>query len=265
VAGANGALFVTVASYAAPRVGVALLTVALVCGQATGSLGVDRIGLTPAGKHPFTRFRVLGVTLTIVAVLIGAVGSTGNLRVGLLALAVLAGAGVAFQQAALAHVARATGEPMAAGAVNFLAGGLVLIVLSIVLTGGTPPGGWSAPPIDWTGGVLGASIVVVLAKSVGELGVLRAMLTLVAGQSAGGLLLDILVPPAGRAATVLTAVSVALTVLAVFVSGVGRRRNQAIMPANDSRSAGLPDGRSKSAGAEVPPAPAVVSPRTKAS
>ena len=43
---------------AAPEVGVALLTVALVCGSTGGSLPVDAAGLGPAGRRPITLPRV---------------------------------------------------------------------------------------------------------------------------------------------------------------------------------------------------------------
>ncbi len=64
VAGANGALFIVVSATAAPEVGIALLTVALVCGQMAGGLLVDRFGLTPAGRRGLTRPRLLAVGLT---------------------------------------------------------------------------------------------------------------------------------------------------------------------------------------------------------
>ena len=84
---------------------MALLTVALVCGQATGSLGVDWAGLSPAGKRPVTGYRLLGVGLAVTAVVLGALEAGGDIRPGLLGLAVLAGVGVSFQQAAMGHVA----------------------------------------------------------------------------------------------------------------------------------------------------------------
>ncbi len=222
LAGVNGALFIIVAAYAAPKVGVALLTVAFISGQTTGSLLADRAGLSPAGLKRLTAFRLLGVAVALVAVGLAATGARGEPQLGLLALAVLAGVGVAVQQAAMGHVARATGEPLAAGAVNFAAGAIVMVAVALVATGGSPPGGWSAPPGEWVGGVLGAVVAVVLANAVRRLGILRTMLAMVAGQSAGGLLLDSVAPPAGGAVTFLTIVSVALTLAAVVISGISR-------------------------------------------
>src|SRR5688500_17257508 len=61
--GFGGAALVLVSAFAAPEVGVALLTVALVCGSTGGSLPVDAAGIGPAGKRPISRYRVTGVML----------------------------------------------------------------------------------------------------------------------------------------------------------------------------------------------------------
>ena len=219
----NGVLFVTVSAAAAPKVGVAVLTVALVSGQTAGSLLVDRLGLSPAGGRPLTAARVLGVVLAVAAVAIGASGSHGDLHLGLLALAVVAGAGMAVVQAAVGHVARITGEPVVAGAVSFAVGAAGVLVLALVVTGGAAPNGWSAaPPEEWIGGLIGACTVVVMAWTVQTLGVLRLTLGLVAGQSVGAIAIDLLAPAAGEAVTLATAAGVALTIVAVAVSGTRR-------------------------------------------
>jgi bacterial/archaeal transporter family-2 protein len=223
LAGVNGALFVTIAAKAAPLVGVALFTVALVCGQSLGSLVIDRVGMSPAGRRPFTATRVLGVLLALVAVAIGALGSRGDLRLGLLALTAVAGVGVAVQQAALGHVANATGEPLAAVTVNLAVGGTLLIVVALATTGGSAPHGWSVPPLEWTGGLLGAGAGLTMAVVVRVIGVLRLVLAIVAGQAVGALVIDLVAAPPGEAVTTLTVVSVILTFAAVAVSGLPPR------------------------------------------
>ena len=220
VAGANGALFIVVSATAAPEVGIALLTVALVCGQMGGGLVVDRFGLTPAGRRALTPARVLAVALTISAVALAALGARGDPQLLLLALAVLAGAGIAVQQAAVAHVARVTGEPVVAAAVNFLAGALVVTAVTAALAD-LPAGSWSAAPGEWIGGLLGAAVAVLLARVVAVLGALRAVLAVVAGQSVGGLVIDLVAPVPGEAVRLGTVVGVALTIAAVAVSGRG--------------------------------------------
>jgi transporter family-2 protein len=224
LAGINGGFFLIVAVTAAPRVGVALVTVATVCGQTAGSLVVDWIGMGPSGVRPLTAPRVAGAVLGLVAVVLGAAGSFETARdpaVGLLCLAVLAGAGVAVQQAALGHVARATGEPVVAGAWNVGVGMVVLMLVAFSVTGGHAPGGWSAPPIDWVGGVLAAGVAFTMARVVATLGVLRLTLAIVAGQSLGGVAVDVISPAHGETITVITVLSVLLTLAAVAVSGRG--------------------------------------------
>ena len=82
-----------VSAAAAPEVGVALLTVALVAGSTGGSLPVDAAGLGPAGRRPITAPRVAGVLLAIAATVISALGAPGDLDVLLLTLAFAAGLG----------------------------------------------------------------------------------------------------------------------------------------------------------------------------
>lgn len=219
--GVAGATLIFVSTTAAPRVGVAVLTVALVCGQTTGSLVVDALGLSPAGRRPLTPFRLLGVALAVAAVTLAALGAGGDLEAGLLALAVLAGVGVAIQQAANGQLAARTGEAVAAGTINFAIGATILVVAALIVTGGTAPEGWSAPAWQWFGGALGVFAVLVGAWSVASLGVLRLILAVVAGQSAGALAVDLLAPVPGEAVGVGTVLGVALTVLAVVVSGRG--------------------------------------------
>jgi len=221
--GANGGLFLIVASSAVPKVGVALFTVAAVCGQTLGSLAVDRLALSPAGRRHFTTPRLVGAALAIVAVGISALGSHDDLHLGWLGLTVLVGAGTAVQQAALGHVARATGEPLVAGWVNMTVAAVVVVVAWAIVKDGAVPGGWSAPLVQWlVPGLCGALALVIFATVVKRLGVLRLMLAAIAGQSVCALLLDAVAPTAGEVITVQTLVSVALTLVAVTVSGLGR-------------------------------------------
>jgi uncharacterized membrane protein YdcZ (DUF606 family) len=97
------------------------------------------------------------------------------------------------------------------------------MTIALIATGGRAPEGWSAPAPLWIGGALGAFAVLVGAWTVASLGVLRLTLAVVAGQTCGALVVDLLAPrPTGLvgAGTVLGAV---LTVLAVLVSGWGQR------------------------------------------
>jgi bacterial/archaeal transporter family-2 protein len=142
---------------------------------------------------------------------------------GLLAFALCAGAASAFQQAANGHLARDTGEPLFAGAVNFAVGFLALLVVSAIATGLSPPHGWSAPPLEYSAGLLGAAIATTMAVLVSRLGVLRLILALTAGQAIGGLALNLVAPSPDATVTAGTVVGVALACAAVLVSGRGSR------------------------------------------
>jgi transporter family-2 protein len=219
--GFGGAMYVIAGAVGAPRIGVALLSVALVCGQTAGSLVVDSVGLTPAGRQGATAGRVAGVCLTIAAVVASALGARTNLQVGILVFTVVAGVAVAFQQACNGHLARNTGEPVFAGAVNFIVGFGALLVVAAVVNGLSPPHGWSAPPLEYLGGLLGAVIATSMAVIVSRLGVLRLILAMTAGQTVGGLVLDLIAPARGESVTAGTVIGVGLAFLAVIVSGRG--------------------------------------------
>ena len=206
--GLGGAMFIAAGAIGAPEIGVALLSVALVCGQTTGSLVADGAGLSPAGHQGVTAGRVAGVALTIAAVVASALGASAHLHFGLLAFALVAGAASALQQAANGHLARNTGEPLFAGTVNFAVGFLALLVVAAIATGLSPPHGWSAPPLEYTAGLLGAAIATTMAVLVSRLGVLRLILALTAGQAIGGLALDLVAPARGETVTAGTVVGV---------------------------------------------------------
>jgi bacterial/archaeal transporter family-2 protein len=216
--GLGGAMVVTAGALGAPVLGVALLSIAFVCGQTTGSLVADRLGLSPAGRHDATPARLAGAALAIAAVGVSAIGARHGMHVGLLLLATAAGVGIAFQQAANGHLARATGEPLFACIVNFVVGIAVLVVIAAIVTGLAPPKGWSGSPLLYCGGVLGAYIAVMLTIVVSRLGILRLMLAVTAGQAAGGLAVDLAAPAHGRAVTAVTVIGVALAFAAVLVT-----------------------------------------------
>jgi transporter family-2 protein len=221
--GFAGAALVLVSAAAAPEVGVALLTVALVCGSTGGSLPVDAAGIGPAGKRPITAFRVAGVVLAIGATVIGALGARGDLQPLLLTLALFAGTLVALQAAANGQLARATGEPFVAALVNVTVGFAVLSCVALVTLATTSLDALPANPLLYLGGLFGGFVVVVTATAVQTLGVLRLGLATVAGQTAGALAIDLVAPAPGEAVTAGTVIGVVLTMVAVAISGRGQR------------------------------------------
>jgi transporter family-2 protein len=221
--GLGGAMLVASAAASAPVIGVALLTVAQVGGQNASALGVDRFGLGPSGRMPVTAPRLGGAVLGLAAVLVATVGrSGGQLSVPLLAVMVVAGCGVAGQVAVNGRLQQRTGDATVAALVNFTVGTVALAALVGVLgvAGRLGHPHWPANPLLYTGGLLGACFVSLAALVVRHVGVLRFSLATVAGQLAGGLVLDAI--SGGLEAA--TAVGAVLTVVAVTVSGAGRRR-----------------------------------------
>ncbi|WP_020578091.1 DMT family transporter [Actinopolymorpha alba] len=116
--GLCGAFLVVTQSLTVGLVGVAAFTVAVVAGQATSSLVVDRLGLGPGGRHPITPTRILGATLTLGAVLLSVSDELGTASTLVLALLpALAGIGTAWQQAVNGWVgAVASASPVRANA-----------------------------------------------------------------------------------------------------------------------------------------------------
>jgi transporter family-2 protein len=220
--GLGGAGLVLVSATAAPEVGVALLTVALVCGSTGGSLPVDAAGLGPAGRRPITPPRVAGVLLAITATALSALGARGDPDMLLLSLALAVGFAMSLQAAANGQLARATGEPWAASLVNVAVGFAALGVVAIVTLATSSLDGLPGNPLLYAGGLLGAFVVVVGATAVQTLGVLRLGLAMVAGQMAGALVVDLIAPAPGEAVTVVTVLGVALTMVAVVISGRGQ-------------------------------------------
>jgi bacterial/archaeal transporter family-2 protein len=217
--GLGGAALVLVSAAAAPEVGVALLTVALVCGSTGGSLPVDAAGIGPAGRRPITAYRVAGVLLAIGATVISALGARGDLQPLLLTLALCAGVLMAVQAAANGQLARETGEPFVASLVNTSVGLAALATVALVALAtvslDVPP----ANPLLYAGGLLGGFVVVVTATAVQTLGVLRVGLATVAGQTSGALVIDLIAPAPGEAVTAGTVIGVVLTMAAVAISG----------------------------------------------
>lgn len=108
-------------------------------------------------------------------------------------LGVLAGAFIAIQAPVNAQLARGLGVPVAAAAISFLAGAIVLAVVTLVTT--RVQGliiDWKAPA-PWlfvAGGALGAVYVTSSVLLTPRIGAAALMAFLVAGQLVAGMLID---------------------------------------------------------------------------
>ncbi|GAA2797241.1 DMT family transporter [Crossiella cryophila] len=223
--GLCGALLVFSQGVAVAALGVAVFTVAVVAGQALSSLAVDRAGLGPAGPQPLTATRIAGALLAVAAVLVAVSERLGN--PGTLALAVLpllAGIGMAWQQAQNGQVKEVAGAALPAALVNFLAGTAALLVLGVIhFAAEGLPAELPGDPLLYLGGVVGVAFIAGAAALVRVTGVLLLGLGSVAGQLLGALALDLLFPAADTHLSWVAVTGTLLTLLAVGVAALPKR------------------------------------------
>jgi bacterial/archaeal transporter family-2 protein len=108
-----------------------------------------------------------------------------------LAAVALGGAAIAVQAPINARLASHVGDPVAAAAISFLVGFLVLAAIAV--TRGTLPALAALSDVPWwawIGGACGAVYVWAAIWSVGTLGVLTLVAAMIFGQLAAALLLD---------------------------------------------------------------------------
>ncbi|MCP9621872.1 DMT family transporter [Nocardia otitidiscaviarum] len=229
--GLCGAFFVACQGLTVAAIGVTAFTVAVVAGQLVSSLAVDRFGIGPAGRTPVTALRAGGAGLALAAVLLSVAGRDGgsdgalsvpeSLRGGphllLIALPLLAGFGVAWQQAVNGRVG-AVGGPPTATLANFLTGTAGLVLVEAVLLAGTGwPTGFPTEPWLYVGGVIGVAFIALAVVVVRWIGVLLLGLTSVAGQLLMSLVLDVAVPT-GPGLSATAVLGCALTFVAVTLA-----------------------------------------------
>ena len=226
--GLGGATMVAVAAAAAPVIGVATFTVGFVAGQAVGGLVVDRSRLGPGDPRPLSARRVTGAALAVAAVAVvrlghDAGGPAAGTALWLLLASAATGVLAAVQQALNGRVQRATGEPLLTTLVNFAVGTTGLAVVTAVVLGAAGvPGSPPAQPLLYAGGLLGIGVIATAAWTVHRLGVLRLGLITVAGQLAGGVLIDVVSPARTGGVDIATVAGVLLTLLGVALSGQTR-------------------------------------------
>ena len=114
--GMGGAWLVTTQGLTVGLVGVTAFIVAVVAGQVAGSLGVDRLGLSPVGVLTVNRQRALAALLAVVAVTVAGWGTFqlgGAAALVAVLFAATAGAAISVQQAINARVSAAANDALA--------------------------------------------------------------------------------------------------------------------------------------------------------
>lgn len=227
--GACGAFLVFSQGFSAAALGVALFTVALVAGQVSSGLAVDRWGLGPGGRQHITANRVAGAAVAIAAVLVAVLPKLGHTNASaLVAVPLLAGVATAWQQAVNGRVKHAADSAVTAALVNFAVGTIVLgiVMLGALVIRGLPTQ-LPAEPWLYSGGLLGVVVAGTATVLVRHTGVLLLVMGMITGQLAGALLMDVFLPVAGAEVQVTTLIGTGLTFLAVLIASVPRDHTRA--------------------------------------
>ena len=227
--GLIGGAVIGIQSIAIPIVGVAVFTVAVVAGQSTNSLFVDKVGLGPAGKQPITWSRAISALIAVVAVA-GAVSdrfTSGGVSLILVAVSFVGGLGVAVQQAINGRVSNAARNPISATFYNFFfgtailafafAGAWVVSDTDAKVIGGAP---WWL----YAGGALGVILIAIAAWAVPKIGVLAFALVSISGQLSGALVIDVVAPTTSTNFGWHLVAGVLIAFLAVALGARGRLR-----------------------------------------
>ncbi|MDR7167652.1 transporter family-2 protein [Nocardia kruczakiae] len=228
--GLCGAFFVACQGLSVATIGVTAFTIAVVAGQLTSGLVVDRLGVSPAGITPVTPVRLGAAALAVAAVGVAALGRSGGESASgggaaylLIALPALAGLGLAWQQAVNGRLAT-VGGPVPATTINFATGtaGLLVVEAAQLARIGRPTG-FPTEPWLYLGGAIGVFFIAVAALIVRWIGVLLFGLTSVSGQLIGSVVLDV-VAPTGTRLSALTVVGCVLTLLAAAIGVLAQGR-----------------------------------------
>ena len=224
--GAAGALTVATQGLAVAVIGVSLFTVGVVAGQTINGLVLDRAGYGPAGVVAVTMPRIAGGALALLAVGISLQGGVlERVPLWMLVLPILAGIGIAWQQATNGRLRQRVGTPLTATLVNFIGGTAILVVaagIHVAIVGAPhalPGDAWL-----YLGGVVGVTYIFLSAALVVHTGVLLLGLGAVAGQLLTAFALDAIWPADAGPGWLTELVMVLVALLSVVVAAAPWRR-----------------------------------------
>jgi len=227
VAGALGASFVAMQTYAVPIAGVALFTVASLAGQTAVSLWVDKLGLSGGVKSMISKRRVIAALITVLAVLVSAWDrlSMSDFSILAIGLALFAGSWVGFQRALNGQINSHSKRAFATAQLNFITGTTFLLILLLIRSAFTDHSIMNFTTAPWwmfLGGSIGVIYIALSAHIVQHLGVLEFTLFSVGGMLIGSLAIDLLFPTPGTVISPYLIVGIALTYLGVIANGQSR-------------------------------------------
>ena len=226
-AGALGASFVAMQTYAVPIAGVALFTVASLAGQTGISLWVDHVGLAGGSRVIITKRRVIAAIITILAVVVSTWDrfTISNFSVLTIVLAVFSGTWVGVQRALNAQINSYSKASFATSLLNFITGTtflLFLLLLRTLFADHSAMNFTSGPWWMFLGGSIGVIYIALSAHIVQYVGVLEFTLFSVGGMLVGSLLIDIIVPTKGTIISGFLIAGILLTYLGVIANGQSR-------------------------------------------
>jgi len=226
-AGALGASFVAMQTYAVPIAGVALFTVASLAGQTGISLWVDHVGLAGGSRVIITKRRVIAAIITILAVVVSTWDrfTISNFSLFTIVLAVFSGTWVGVQRALNGQINSYSKASFATSLLNFITGTtflLFLLLLRTLFTDHSVMNFTSGPWWMFLGGSIGVIYIALSAHIVQYVGVLEFTLFSVGGMLIGSLLIDIIVPTKGTVISGFLIAGILLTYLGVIANGQSR-------------------------------------------
>ena len=226
-AGALGASFVAMQTYAVPIAGVALFTVASLAGQTGISLWVDHVGLAGGSRVIITKRRDIAAIITILAVVVSTWDrfTISNFSLLTIVLAVFSGTWVGVQRALNGQINSYSKASFATSLLNFITGTtflLFLLLLRILFTDHSVMNFTSGPWWMFLGGSIGVIYIALSAHIVQYVGVLEFTLFSVGGMLIGSLLIDIIVPTKGTIISGFLIAGILLTYLGVIANGQSR-------------------------------------------
>lgn len=228
-AGMMGSGYVLSQSIVIGFTGVALFTLAFVCGLIIGGLLIDLWGIGPAGRKHLTWNRGIGAALGIGSVILVVSGQPIDVKAAaLMIMPAIFGVLVSWQQAANGRLTAAAKSPWTATWINFGVGTGVLLIASAFLAASQGvPTVYPTQPWMYFGGAFGVVFIALTSVVVRHIGVLLLGLATITGQLVTAVIFDALVP-AGHPLTSTTLWGTGLIMVATLIATMPKRRQQAL-------------------------------------